>query len=212
MFTSQRVLELLARGQITGDEADSLLANMRSQRGTWHRFTHPFERLRLGYAWLLGCGAAVCGLLLGELGIRFDGGLDLHLRASAVPWSARLGDLVASFPVFAAVFWIGLRTMTKQVRLIDVIAAVGLARVSYMPTAALLALIGAPPSNDGHASPIQTAGLALVALFGLVWLVTWLCTGIRAASGLTGTKFSVAFVSLTLVAELVSKLAVYLIA
>jgi Yip1-like protein len=211
--SQEEVLELVARGELSAEQADKLLASIPARRSRLRILVHPLDSITTEQALLACAVAAAAAFLLGAFGVRFDGALDLHVGAQ-VALGARALDLAVAVALPALVFWAWARIASGQVRFVDFIAAVGLARVPYVLGAPLLLGLGHPTRIDDalrwtHEHPFQVALTALVSLALLGWLVTLLYTGVKTASGLGGKKLTVAFVVLLIAAEIGSKLVLF---
>jgi hypothetical protein len=168
-----------------------------------------------GQALIVSAGAAAAGLALGSAGVRFDGALDAHMGAHAIPIAVRGLDLVVAWPLVALVFWLGALVLGTGARAIDFVAAVGAARVPPVLRAALLLVLpGVHGRSDAaryaRTHPAQTALMAITALSFLSWHVVLLYNGVRTASGLSGKKLGVTFPLLLVAAEALSKLVLHL--
>lgn len=141
--------------------------------------------------------------------VRFDGALDSHPAGPAgVSLGAALLDAVVSWPLTAAVFWLGALVVARQGRFVDFLGAVGVARMPMVFSGAVLALVEAylPITRPG---PHHGAGIAVLTALSLpciVWFFALLFQGFRTASGLRGPRVGVSFVVVLVVAEFVSKL------
>ncbi|AKU92684.1 SHOCT-like domain-containing protein [Vulgatibacter incomptus] len=195
-----RILEMLAAGQINPTEAEQLLEAIRAPRGSvWTWLFRPIERLETGVA--LGAASVGAGLQLlvaRLLEIRFDGVLDIHLAKPPVTWSVALVDLALGWPLTALVFVAAARLFARQVRIVDALALVGIARIPLVAAGALVgALHGASRGAD------SAANLGTLVLFA--WSVALLVTGLGAASGLRGGKLALAVIAAIAVAEAIAK-------
>lgn len=215
MTTSQeKVLEMVASGELSADQADSMLAAMRRKPSRMHALLHPLDAMTTGHALLLGAIAGAGGIALGAAGVQFDGTLDLHLAPHVPSLAMRALQLAVAWPLTALVFWLGTRVFGKPARAIDFLAAVGVARVPYVLGAGVLALLPMPrAASDAmrwtREHPVQLALTAIVGMVFLVWLVLILRNGVKTASGLSGKAYSVAFALLLVAAEFASKLVLH---
>jgi hypothetical protein len=211
----EKVLEMVARGELSPDQADSLLGAMERRHSPLHLLLHPLDAMTTGQALLAGIVAAGVGLVLGAAGVRFDGALDLHLTAAVAPLATRVLDLLVAWPLVALVLWLGTRPLRRPARVIDFLAAVGVARVVYVLGAGLLALlpgrrVEGATLGYAHEHPAHVALIAIIGLYFVVWLVVLLYNGVKTASGLSGKPLVVAFTLLLIAAEVASKLVLHL--
>src|SRR5262245_51450876 len=108
--SQEEVLELVARGELSADQADTLLAALPARRSPWRILVHPLEAITTEQALLASAVGAAAAFALGSLGVRFDGALDLHLGGKAA-LGARALDLGVGFVLPALLFWAGARLM-----------------------------------------------------------------------------------------------------
>ncbi|MBI5546653.1 MAG: hypothetical protein HY901_22450 [Deltaproteobacteria bacterium] len=208
-MTREQVLEMVAKGEISPEEANGLLKKLeRPRKAAWRTLLDPLSRASTPVSLAASSLFAVGGLGLSRLGIRFDGAFDLHLGAQPVPLWTALADQVVAWPVLAAVLWGAARLLAGQVRFVDFLNGVGLARGWLLVTAAALLPFAdrmarlTPPAID----PSSVAVLVAIALPGTGLFFTALTLAYRTASGLRGARLAFSLVGALLVAEVVSKL------
>ncbi len=206
--TRKRILEMLASGRITAEEADRLLgAQRRSAHGLWSWLFRPLERLDTRAALLIAGGIALLQLLVSRLHVRFDGALDSHLVEVSVPWSDALLDLALAWPLTALILWGTTWLAGRRGRYVDFLGAVGLARAPLIAGGAITGAFS--HVFEGAASGTLTPTLLIVSLAILpliAWFIALLVTGIRTASGLRGMRLGVTATCGILAAELITKL------
>jgi hypothetical protein len=210
---ADRVRRLVASGDVGAEEGARLLAALQGAkpRSRLATLLDPFERFGGGVAAAAGVALALAGVAISQLGIRFDGFLDVHVSRTTVPsLRVALVDQLVAWLVPAVCFWAYARVFSRGVRLVDFVGMVGLARVpvvvSALITVVLVRNIAVDPSRLGP-------GVLLVAFVGLVFLalyLTLLYRGFKNASGLSGSKLVGGFVGVCLAAEVVSKLVLFL--
>ncbi len=203
--TEERIKEIARARAIPEAEAAELLAAVRREpRAT----RNPFERWSGEVTTAVGVVVALGGLATSRLGVRYDGALDMHIVAPPVPRGTAIADEVVAFGLVAVVMWAVARAVTKHVRFVDVLGAVGASRLPAVLAAAPLALlvrqIPMPPGKP-NAAVYLVALLALVAVGAQVWS---LVLGFRTATGLQGGRLAKVFIGALLAAEIVAKLAV----
>lgn len=205
-MTTERhhILEMLAEKKINPEEAEQLLGAIRPARsrvGDW--LFRPLERLQTRTAVAIAISTGLLQLLVSRLQIRFDGALDVHLSTAVVPLPTALLDLVLAWLLVAAIFWGAARLVAKQGRLVDFVAAVGVARIPLIVAGAITGV--ARPGIEGALAGEPSAGLivfSLVSLLFVAWFVALLVTGLRTASGLRGMKLGLTAAISIVVAEL----------
>ena len=144
------------------------------------------------------------------LSVRFDGALDLHTATAPAAFLLALQEQVTAVAVLTLVATVASRIVARRGRLIDFFIAVGAARLPLIGLAAVLPFIS--PSRmelEQLATTYNfTPQLALVATLALAagaWMITWIVTGFRTASGLRGLSLGVTVTITVVVAEIISK-------
>jgi hypothetical protein len=206
-----RIRDLAKKSAIGEADAARLLAAVRSTRpevgaSRWN----PFERWSGERTALMGVAIALVAVAMSRLHVRTDGALDIH-RAHGASLGTALLDQVAAFPLAALSQWGIARALTTKVRFVDILGAVGLARlpaVVMMPIVALLAP-AAPPSPPAL-SPLLLV-VALITLVGLGFHIYWLVLGFRTATGFRGGKLTLAFLGALVAGEVASKIFIHFV-
>ena len=213
MTPAERVHRLVEAGSIGPEEGARLLAAMRERppRSRLTLLIDPFERFGGGKAAIAGGLISAASIAVSQLGVRFDGLLDMHVNRGAVPpISVALVDQLAGWILPALCFFAYARVFSRHVRLVDFVGMAGVARLPIL----LGALVTLPlMPADPTALMKLTPALVPIAVFGLLFVVlnvTLLYNGFKNASGLTGAKLVIGFVGLVLVVEVLSKLVIHL--
>jgi hypothetical protein len=215
----EQILESVARGELSPEEGNALLkALQRPAPRWWRRVFAPMETLSLPTALGISLLAAGVAVALSRFGVRFDGALDTHLVHHDLSWATAAADLFVSWPLVALLFWAASR-VARQGRLVDHLAAVGVARVPLVAAGAVAALLRdqLPRAEElvleGGQPVLEPGQLAAALFFGLVvalpmlgFFIVLLLTGFRTASGLRGARLAVTFIVTLVVAEVLSKL------
>src|SRR5690606_33150606 len=87
-----RVRDLVAGGRITVEEGERLRLALRGTGGVPRIVRNPAEYLRPLHATLLAVAVVVASLAVSQLGVRFDGALDMHRVAGVPSWRTALLD------------------------------------------------------------------------------------------------------------------------
>jgi len=202
-----RIKELAKKSAIDPAEAERLLAAVRTPplrpaRSIWN----PFERVSGEVASVLGIPIALVALAMSHFDLRTDGVVSMHHVAKGVPLSVAALDQVLAFPFAAVVLWIAARIAAKQVRFVDILGTVGLARLPValimVPLAPLEQYVG-PAAKLTH--PLVLLSV-LIALGGMGFHIFLLVVGFRTATGLHGARLTVTFVSALAVAEITAQI------
>ncbi len=217
----ERILESVHRGELSADEAHTLLEAMRRPRPPlWRRLLLPLEHMSSGAALGIACGVAAVSLGLSRLHLRFDGTLDTHLGSAPVAPLVAVLDLLVSWPLTALVFWAASRGFARRGRYVDHLSSVGVARIPVMLSALVLLAVNPllPPMPPPGSDPLQidvaawaVPGLLLAAgtMPFLVLFIALLVTGFRTVSGLRGARLAGVFIGALVAAEVLSKLVLY---
>lgn len=213
----ERIAELARAGRVSEEDARRLLASVegrgRAAVASW--LFDPFARLSTG----AGLSVVAAGVLLqvaaSRLGVRYDGALDLHV-GTAPSWAVTFVEVALDLFATAAIAWAAARIAAARPRLVDVLVAVGVARLPLVALGPpLLWLLPDPETLRQQALSGEVPGVALVVgllvLPFLAWFFVLWFRGFKTATGLRGVRLWVASLSSVLVAELASKLALSLL-
>lgn len=204
----ERVRALVRAGKLAPDEGERILAALteRPPRAWPWLLVDPFERFGGGAGVAIGAAVVLASAGASHLGVRFDGFLDLHLGKGAEP-SVGLAALeqAVAWPLGAAVFWAVARAMKRGARLVDFLAAVGVARVPLALAAVPLALLGPGLAAEPRPYTVRSVALLIVVLTTVAWNLTLLYRGFKHTSGLVGPKLVAGFVAAVVIAEVASK-------
>jgi hypothetical protein len=202
----ERIRELARKNAIAPEAAERLLAAVRPDPlpGANASFD-PFRRVTGGQAALLGVVACGIGLAMSRLGVRFDGALDVHLTHEDVPLAAAGLEQLLTYPVTAAIAWAVARAFSRAVRPVDVLGAVGLARLPLFVLSIPLALVERGQPADASPSALGWVALA-IGVVGWGLSVYVLLLGFRTATGLRAGRLAGAFIGALFAAETVTKI------
>ena len=210
MSVEDKVADLLENKKITTEDAAELLqaGRDRSLPSPWQWLLAPATRMarstRLAVTLVIVAASVAVARLLH---VRFDGSLDVHLTSAAIPWAVIFLDVLAYLPLTAGVLFLVARVCGSCAAFLDMLTAVGVARVAMLLQAlAALAFVPAPPADA--TLPPPTAGTlfgALLILPLLIWGVAMLFFHLRAATGLRGGRLAAAFIVGLIFAEVASK-------
>jgi hypothetical protein len=206
----EKILNMVAAGKVSAAEGDELLKALRPEEPSFWRFVfQPASRLGLGASLALGAGASVGMLMLSRLGVAFDGAVDVHVQPAAVSWPVAVAQVFIAWPLVTLVFWLTARIAGKPCRLMDMLGAVGIARLAFLLVGlTTLPLKGLELTRVPHATEFVAI---LGGLLLLIWAFTLLCTGFRTVTGLRQGRLAGSFIAALVVAEVCSKLLLALI-
>lgn len=207
--STEKIMDMLAKGQISSEEAQLLLANLASPPKSRSKFLwSPFESLSTKQAIAGGIVALLASVALSYLGIRFDGVLDLHYAATTASFSQILAESILNWPFLAAALWLGSKFFCRDSRFIDMFAFVGFSRIPVV-TAAILAYItylGVNP-EDLLTLPLWRHLLFVTAsLPCMILYIRWLYSAYIEAGGIRSRAGKWSFVGFVLATEVIAKM------
>ncbi|MBW2736832.1 MAG: YIP1 family protein [Deltaproteobacteria bacterium] len=207
----QRILEMVAKGEVSAEEAEQLLAAVGGkQPSRWRVLVDPFERLGMAFGLGMAALSAIASLALITLNVRYDGALDLHVTAGAVSLAQGLVDQLVAWFGTSLVLWIAALVVGRRGRVIDFVVVVGVARLPMVLGGVASGLLLADFSQlttklKTQPLPPELLLTLVVVLPCLAWFVTLLYYGFKTASGLKGARLVAGFVGAIVIAELASK-------
>lgn len=221
MRQEERVLAMARAGTISREDADRLLAALqgsRRERPSMLSFLiQPMDVLSPRAAAIAAIAITLVSLVVGRLGVRYDGALDLHRVSGSPPWPIVLFDAANAVLLTGAVLWLAARLITRQVRFVDFVMTAALARLAQV-CAGLAALVAVPnPEVVARAvldavtnrAPVDISillgGIVLLPFFA--WFLALLYFGFRTSSGLSPARTALALTAGLVAAEVLSKLA-----
>ncbi len=199
---------IVQSGRISKADARRLRDAM-DGRSRWQVLLDPLDTLSPRAAWTVSALVVLLSLGLAQLGIRFDGALDLHGAGPRVSWAWSLFDQVNALGVTALVLWVASLIASRRGRLVDTLQAVMIARVPLLVSGVVLVL-ARPYTSKMIANPGPDASLAillmtLVSLPFFVWFVVLLYRGLATSAGIRGARAAVVFTIGIIVAEVITK-------
>jgi hypothetical protein len=171
-----------------------------------------------------GLGLMVLALLIAQAGgVVFDGVLDMHLGGK-LPWTAPAFGLIDWLCLSAVLVLCGKLVSKTAFRVVDVFGTQALAR---WPTV-LMALIALPPAFGNYSrqlvdqvtrNPLQLPPLNADAIYFfaatllmlplIVWMIALMYTAYAVSCNLRGLRAGLSFTLGLILAEILSKLAIY---
>lgn len=191
-------IKALARKNAIGEaDAARLLASVKPAP-VIARGLDPFARFGAGTLAGVGLVTSLVAAAFTLGGTHFPGFLDIMATNGPLGLRAVAIEQLAAFPLGALVFWIAGRLLTPHVRVVDMLATVGFARVP--------AVVFALPVTLSGTSSLLGRGLALVVLIGLALQIYLLVIGFRTATAAQGGRLAAGVVGAILAAEIAAKL------
>jgi hypothetical protein len=221
MRQEERVLAMARAGTISQEEADRLLAALQVSRRErpplLHLLTQPMDALSPRATLIVATAVTLASFIVARLGVRYDGALDLHRVSGTPPWPIVLFDSANAVMLTGAVLWLAARLSTAQVRFVDFVTTVALARLAQVcaglaavvvvpnPEAAARAVLEAAMNGTPVDIRILLGGIVLLPFFA--WFLALLYFGFRTSSGLSPARSAMALTAGLVAAEVLSKLA-----
>jgi len=186
---------------------------------------NPFQYLAGWQALIVGIIGIVAAALIGSIGnVHFDGVLDLHIGAEAPLWFFIAEGFIDWLSLAIVLLIAGLILKGISFRIIDIFgtqalsrwpmlfsAAVGMLPANQRVTEALMKMIQNPnqPPVLPIADTVVFAAAMIVILVMLVWMVAMMYRAYAVSCNLKGAKAIISFIVALLIAEAVSKLALW---
>jgi hypothetical protein len=189
------------------------------------RLFNPFEKYTETQLLLFGMLATAGGAVIAWLfKARFDGALDVHFSEHVTPQQTA-SDLVVDVTTLLLFLWIAAQFINRKIRIVDLLSAVIIARIPFyiLPLfncTGWMSQLGAEVEEQlkagkqitwvpGPGELVLIIVFALVMILLLVWAIALLYNGYRVATNAKGAKAVVLFIAALLLAEIVSKIALY---
>ncbi len=202
--------------------------NIKERRTLAQQFFNPF-RFVAGYqALLIGLAAILLTSLLGSVSnTHFDGVLDVHTGQQTPLWFFLYEGLINWISMAITLFLLGLIFSRSSFRTIDLIGTQALARWPYLVTATAMLpaanqkvlgyLISKCTQGQTAAPPNPTdVAIFVVAMFltilMLIWIVALMYKAYTVSCNIKGPKAIVTFIIGLIGAEVLSKVAILLLA
>jgi hypothetical protein len=212
-----KVVALIESGRVSPEEGQRLLDALDDERRApgWRVLFDPFEGLSTAHGLLVVALGVALQIVGSRMGVRYDGALDVHI-ASAPTWFMTFLELAIDLGLTTLVAWAAAFALASRPRAIDVLIAIGIARVPLVIVGLpLVALLPDPETLRQQALSADLSwvyGLvAVLVLPAIVWSFVLWFRGYRTATGLAGGRLWGAFFGSILVAELLTKLALAIV-
>ncbi len=183
----------------------------------WNLIWNPFTRVAGWQAFWVGMVIVVASAVLASYGnLLFDGAIDAHfgndvgiVQSLAVTGISLLSVVVAMY--LAALI------ISKSVRFIDILGTMTLARAPFLLLAIISPFVSYPTVDQLLQDPVVlfkypwSLLFILISLPVIVWFIALMYNGFKVSTGAKGTKLVIAFIVALLVAEVLSKVCIYLL-
>lgn len=211
--TDARVQSLVDEGRITVAEGERLRRALRghSRWSTWVR--NPVEYLPTTWAWMLAVLLVAASVAASQLGVRFDGAIDVHRVSGSPAWRTAVIDQVVAVAFTALVFWLASLTTWRRGRWQDFALATAVARLPalllFLWSLMVVPEVPRPEEILRIAQSGEVPTRLLISNVGsfplLAWMIFWLYRGFAFSAGVQGAVAGVIFVLALVAAEVSSK-------
>jgi hypothetical protein len=213
---ANRVRQMIAAGQVSPEQGAELLRSLAPSLAQRVRgwLLDPLEHASTTVALLVTALVGALGVVVAvSVGVRFDGALDMHVTNGSVTLGAALIDQLVALPLTILIGVAAARLAKATPRLEDMAGAVGVARVPLLLSALVTALLPRPHIDPAHPELLLSSPTELMKVIPIVALVlpvslyffVLLFRNYRTATGLSGQRLWVSFISWIVVAEVASK-------
>jgi len=200
--------------------ASSSVTAVPTSASGWSFLMNPAASLSGPLATVLALLVTSASVGVSLLGYRFFGAVSLHVVPVAPLLQVALIDIAVGIAVLALVFWLASLMLAKQVRFVDFLMSVAIARAPLVVLGLLLFVfvpdLGAigPDWTTVYLDPVisfpfDTLNIGLVAIVALpcvAWFFAALYHGFRTSSELRGGESVIAFIVGLVVAEMVTQI------
>ena len=177
---------------------------------------NPFTRIAGWQALVLGLTIAVLSGIIGTYGnVVFDGALDAHIVES-VNFKTSFLLLAINIVSISAVMYAVALIIAKGTRFVDILGTMTLARAPYLVTAILGLFVTPIPTMTLIENPMIILTQPMYLLFSLLalpiifWMIALMFNAFKVSTGAKGGKLIAGFIIGLIVAEVVSKVVIYL--
>ena len=192
---------------------------------------NPSEYIAGGTALSIGFFAMIIIAAGGHfVNANFDGVVDLHIGKVAPIWY-QISEPVISWLIFSMLLYIaGQLFSTSSFRIIDVFGTQAFARIAILPAVPLSYFAtkslensdllqrlsnakNTPPMlSSSDISSLVTMGLlSIPVLFFFIWMIMWMYKAYSTSCNIKGGKAIMSFIGALIIAEIISKVVLYMI-
>ncbi len=180
-------------------------------------YINPFTRIAGIEAFSLGLFIVLLTALTGAYGnVYFDGVLDFHFVGEVTISNSLLISAINIVSITLVMYVAGL-FISKGFRFIDILGTMTLARAPFLILALLSLITESPDLKEVFVNPFvlfsSTSFLFVMFLAFpiLIWYITLMYNALKISCDAKGSKLTIVFMLALFVAEIVSKLLIYII-
>ncbi|MGI6573856.1 MAG: hypothetical protein ACOX19_10750 [Fermentimonas sp.] len=188
---------------------------MKMKSNNWNLLWNPFTRVAGWQAFWVGLVIVVVSALLGGYGnLLFDGVIDAHFT-NDVGIAQSLAVTGISLLSVVVAMYVAALIISKNVRFIDILGTMTLARAPFLLLAILSPFVTYPTVDQLVQNPLTILGYPLLLLFimislpVIVWVIALMYNGFKVSTGSKGKKMVIAFIVALLAAEVLSKVCIH---
>ena len=172
-------------------------------------FINPFERIAGWQALIIGVAVMALTAVIGKLNqVAFDGVLDVHVGATFNLSASFIMQAVNFLALFLTMWLAGVCFSKTKLRAIDVAGTMALARMPML----LLAFVGFLPVVPKILLNVSSLIIfTLICIPFVVWMIALMYNAYSVSCHLKGSRAVVSFIGALLVAEIISKIILFLL-
>lgn len=179
----------------------------------WGYFINPFTRIAGWQAFIIGLiFVAATGVLAVTGGIAFDGVLDVH-AVNNIGYGLSLLLLGIDILTLVVVMWLAGLIVSEDFRFIDILGTMTLARAPMIILSVVSAFITLPEIDLTNPQLLFTSGpfvlFTILTVPVMIWYISLMYNGMKVSLNIKGAKMTVTFIVVLLLAEVISKVAIY---
>jgi len=190
---------------------------MKSSNYKWGLLWNPFIRVAGWQAFFVGLIViAVTGFIASYGNLLFDGAIDAHFGEEVPIGKMFLLLTIDLISVVLIMYMTGL-FISKNFRFVDVLGTMTLSRAPFLVLALSALFVRQPDLSEIIKNPMIVLSYPSFILFGIisvpviVWYIALMYNALKISTGVRGTKLTIAFILALLIAEIVSKVLIYII-
>jgi len=187
------------------------------KNNNWDLLWNPFIRLAGWQAFGVGIIIVLISAVLASCGnLAFDGAIDAHFGDNITIAQSLLVTGISLLSVVLSMYVIGL-IISKNFRFVDILGTMTLARAPFLILAVLSLFATSPDVEQVLQNPMIVLDypsflvLGIISVPIIVWYIALMYNGLKVSTGTKGTKLTIGFIGGILVAEVISKLLIYLV-
>ena len=187
------------------------------KNNNWNLLWNPFIRVAGWQAFGVGIIIVLISAVLASYGnLAFDGAIDAHFGDNITIAQSLLVTGISLLSVVLSMYVIGL-IISKNFRFVDILGTMTLARAPFLVLAVFSLFVTSPDVEQVLQNPMIVLDypsflvLGIISVPIIVWYIALMYNGLKVSTGTKGIKLTIGFIVGILVAEVISKLLIYLV-